>query len=354
MSTQKAYDFLIYGAYGYTGELITQLASKQGLNPLLAGRNAVKLRQVAEKFHFSFSTLELNDEKALAEALNQVPLVLHVAGPYSATAEPMVKACLRHRVHYLDVTGEVDVFEWIASQDEKAKEAGIVLLPGVGFDVVPSDCLALHLKNKLPDATHLNLVIKAIGEMSRGTALTTIEGLGKGSRIRENGALKDIPFGELTQTFNIENKKTEVASVPWGDLATAYRSTRIPNIVTYFPLAGKIKMMVGMAKYLNWMLALSPVQALLKSQIRWMVKGPGERFRESSTALVWGEVRNQKGEKAQAELHTPEGYKLTSYTALQSAIKVLKGNISPGYHTPATAFGPDYILEFDEVKRKDL
>ncbi len=140
--------FLIYGAYGYTGELITRLAVKKGYRPLLAGRDENKLKLLADELKLPYAAFTLTEEEKLDKALQQVKAVLHCAGPFSKTARLMVYACLRNKVHYLDITGEIDVFEWIASQDALARKAGIVLMPGTGFDVVPTDCLAAHLKKK--------------------------------------------------------------------------------------------------------------------------------------------------------------------------------------------------------------
>jgi short subunit dehydrogenase-like uncharacterized protein len=98
--------------------------------------------------------------------------VLCAAGPFSATSRPVADACLRNRVHYLDITGEIDVFEALAARDAEAKARGIMLLPGVGFDVAPSDCLAAHLKRRLPDANDLRPYLSLRANTSRGTAKT--------------------------------------------------------------------------------------------------------------------------------------------------------------------------------------
>ncbi len=193
---------LIYGSYGYTGNLITQCATDQGLKPILAGRNEEKLKAQAEKFHLPYLAFELSEAEKLKSALQKVKVVIHVAGPYSQTAETMLNACLETKTHYIDITGEIEVFEWMANQNERIKKAGIVAISGAGFDVVPSDCLASHLKSKMPDATHLQLAFKGVGKLSRGTALTMIENIDRGGMVRENGKLKSVPAGYKTKTSN--------------------------------------------------------------------------------------------------------------------------------------------------------
>src|SRR5215216_5509630 len=141
-------NFLIYGANGYTGELIAREAVKRGLSPILSGRSQNKIEPLAKELDLTFRTFSLEDKKSLEYTLKEVDFVLHSAGPFSITSRPMVEACLRMGKHYLDITGEIAVFETMAERDAAAKEAGIMIMSGVGFDVVPSDCLARHLKNR--------------------------------------------------------------------------------------------------------------------------------------------------------------------------------------------------------------
>src|SRR3982751_3462003 len=160
--------FLIYGANGYTGELITRYAVERGMKPVLAGRNAIAIEALAKKHHLEYRVFSLDETDRLDAALNEVEVVLHCAGPFSLTSSRMVEGCLRNKKHYTDITGEIAVFEAMMSLDGKAKDAGVMVMPGVGFDVVPSDCLALHLKNRLPSATHLLLAFYGLGKLSHG------------------------------------------------------------------------------------------------------------------------------------------------------------------------------------------
>jgi short subunit dehydrogenase-like uncharacterized protein len=347
-------EFAIYGAYGYTGELIAALATQQGYRPLLAGRNEAKLKKVADRFQLPYQTLDLADTAGLDLLLAKVRAVLHIAGPYSATARQMVAACLKNKVHYIDVTGEWQIFEWVATQDLQAKKAGITLLPGAGFDVVPSDCLANYLKDKLPTATQLELVIKGVEETSRGTMLTMLENAHKGAMIREKGQMKKVALGYKTRQIAIAGKQESAVNVPWGDLVTAYHSTGIPDITTYFTMSPKIALLVNSNRYFGWMLGFSPLQALMKSIVRNTIKGPDLEHRQTANAVIWGEVSDDKGHKAVACLETPEAYKLTAHTALASALRILQGGVATGFQTPASAFGAEFILDFEGVELIDL
>ena len=99
--------FLIYGANGYTGELITRYAVESGMKPILAGRNAIAIEELAKKHHLDYRVFSLDETERVDAALQEVDMVLHCAGPFSITSRRMVDACLRNKRHYTDITGEI-------------------------------------------------------------------------------------------------------------------------------------------------------------------------------------------------------------------------------------------------------
>lgn len=346
--------FLIYGAYGYTGQLISKLAKAKGLTPILAGRDKEKTKALANELALPYRYFDLSQTEKLHEALDEVELVLHCAGPFSETAEVMMKACLATKTHYLDITGEIEVFELGASLDQAAKDAGIVIMPGVGFDVVPSDCLASHLKSQLPDATHLELAFMSESSTSRGTALTMTQGIGQGGAIRKDAKITPVPHVYASRRLNLDGKEKNFVSIPWGDVSTAYRSTGIPNIMVYTAMhPGQVKKM-KMAQKWSWFFNLGFVQNYLQKKVKKTVTGPSEKMREESNCYLWGEVKNAKGESKSAKLTTPEGYKLTSITSLMIIEKMSQTLPNLGYQTPSMVYGSDLILEVENTKREDI
>jgi short subunit dehydrogenase-like uncharacterized protein len=335
--------FLIYGANGYTGELIARQAAAEGLRPVLAGRSAAAIERLAGELELPARVFGLDDPAAVDRGLQGVSLVLHAAGPFSRTSAPMVAACLRAGAHYLDITGEIPVFEACRAQDAAARARGIVVLPGVGFDVVPSDCLARALADRLPGATHLELAIYALGELSRGTAKTMVEHLGEGSAERRGGRLVPLAPGSKTKKVPLGGKPRPVVAVPWGDLSTAYASTGIANITTYmaFPPA-QLKAMRAL-RLLGPLLRRKAVIRLLQAVIERRLTGPSEHVRESMSTEIWGRVEAPDGRALEGRVRGPEGYKTTVIAALASARRVLAGGIAPGFHTPATAFGAEFV-----------
>jgi short subunit dehydrogenase-like uncharacterized protein len=345
-------EFLLYGATGYSGNLIAQYAASFGLKPILAGRTAEKVKSLAASLNLDYVVFDLSDTQAMEEALNSVSLVLHAAGPFMYTARPMMEACIRKGVHYLDITGEIAVFEMAARMDSKAKAAGIMLMSGTGFDVVPTDCLAVYLKRQMPDATHLQLAFAGLGGgVSRGTALTMAEGLGQGSAIRKEGKIVRVPLGYKTMTVPFKAKPLFVMNIPWGDVSTAYYSTGISNIETFTGVSPKAFKMLQWQKYFNWLLRTRLVKKIVQHRIKGGAPGPSAERRAKSNSLVWGKVWNKAGQSVEAQLIGPEGYTLTALSSLTIVKKVMEGNAPIGFQTPAMAYGENLVLEIEGVER---
>ncbi|MFB3132102.1 MAG: trans-acting enoyl reductase family protein, partial [Rhodothermales bacterium] len=338
----------------YTGRLIAEMAVERGLRPVLAGRNADKLAALAGALDLDYQAFALDDRAALDAALAEVPLVLHCAGPFVRTAGPMAEACLRTGTHYLDVTGEISVYEQLAALDAQARAAEVMLLPGVGFDVVPTDCLALHLKHRLPSATHLELAIMGLGRLSHGTATTMVENIGSGGAVRRDGRLEPVPAAWKRREVDFGRGPVTVVSIPWGDVATAYHSTGIPNIVVYAALGKRMPGLLRLTRYTGWLLASPPAQVFFKWMIRRQPPGPSAEQRAQGRSFVWGTVWDDDGGRATARLKGPEGYAFTALAALALAEKGLDGEAVAGFQTPAKAFGPDFVLDIAGVTRVDL
>lgn len=345
-------NFIIYGANGYTGELITRFAAERGLRPILAGRNETKISELAGKYGFEYRVFSLDDAAKLDATLREVDLVLHCAGPFSITSLPMVRACLRNRKHYTDITGEISVFETCAAMDKKAVEAGVMVMPGVGFDVVPSDCLAKHLKDRLPSATHLSLAFYGMGKLSHGTAATMTMNVGKGGAIRKDGKITSVTAAWKTREINFGQVTKTGVTIPWGDVSTAYYSTGIPNIEVFTVVPPSNLKMMKMSRYLGWLLATGPFQSYLQKKIP--PGGPSDREREKGKTLMWGTASDADGNCVETRQQGPEGYTMTAIAALNIAEKILAGNFQPGYQTPAKAYGADLVLEIDGVVRQDV
>ncbi|WP_276281115.1 saccharopine dehydrogenase family protein [Halorussus caseinilyticus] len=347
-------ELLVYGSYGYTGALVAQTALDEGLSPVLAGRTAERVERQATDLGVDHRVFSLRHHEVVRRQVADFDAVLNCAGPFSQTADPLVSACLRAGTNYLDITGEIDVLEAIAERDPDAEDADVTLLPAVGFDVVPTDCLAAHLHTRLESATRLSLAIDGLGTFSPGTAKSIVEGLSTPGAVRQDGRIREVPAAWKTRRLDFGQGPKPAVTIPWGDVSSAYYTTGIPNVETYATVPEYAATVMAKSAALAPLLGAKPVQRALKAAIDATVSGPTAEERAQSASRVWGEVEDDEGNRATARLRTPDTYDLTARTAVESARRVLAGEVGAGFHTPASAFGPDYVLEFDGVEREDV
>ncbi len=321
------------------------------MKPILAGRSQKKVEPLAKELGLICRTFSLEDKKSLEYTLKEVDFVIHCAGPFSLTSEKMVEACIRLGKHYLDITGEISVFEAMAARDREAKSAGIMIMPGVGFDVVPTDCLSLHLKDRLPSAEHLTLAFYGMGKISHGTQATMTMNVGNGGAIRKNGKIVSVPAAYKTREIDFGDVIKTGVTIPWGDVSTAFYTTGIPNIEVYTVVPEKQLKLLKLSRYLGWLLATKPVQAILQKQIP--EGGPNADERKNGKTFLWGKASDNAGNSVESRQTCPEGYTTTYLTALKIAGKILDGNFLPGFQTPAGVYGADLILEIEGTVRTD-
>ena len=345
-------DWMIYGANGYTGRLTAEEAVRRGMRPLLAGRNEKSVKAIADKLGLEYRVFGLDDATEVGAAIEGLKVVLHCAGPFSVTSEPMIRACLDKGVHYLDITGEISVFEYAHSQDQAARRADVVLIPGTGFDVVPSDCLAASLVEALPAATSLQLAFEAAGGPSPGTAKTSVEGLGKGGRIRRDGKLTEVPLAWKTRKIPFAHAERTGVTIPWGDVFTAFISTGVPDIEVYMSVPPSSIARLRRLKLFQPLLGLGPVQSFLKGRIQNKVRGPSGEARDSSYSQLWGEVSSADGRCVSATMTTPNGYDLTVSGSLGIVGYLLENDVEGGYYTPSLLMGSAYAASLPGVEFK--
>lgn len=344
--------WLLYGAYGYTGELIAREAARRGSAPILAGRRREPLHKLADELGFDAMVLDLNDPSSLRAALENVSAVLHAAGPFTHTSRPMVDASLATATHYLDITGEMGVFESVLHRDKEARDAGVALLPGAGFDVVPSDCLAATLARALPDATHLDLAFTSDrGSASRGTLRTAVEAMPHAGAERRNGKIVGTPLAHDARRIQFDCGPRWAMTIPWGDVSTAFHTTGIPNIRVYTGTPEKRIRQLRRLRPLLPIVGTVPVKRLLQWWIGRTVVGPDAETRSGARVHLWGEVRNDLDDRREAILEVPEGYALTASAAVELTLRAVAGALEPGAWTPAGAFGPDLIAEIPGVEQ---
>lgn len=341
--------WVLYGATGYTGAWLAREAVRRGHRPVLAGRDERRLEPLARELGLEFRRVRLDDERGLAELLARAPLVLNAAGPFIHTAQPMVEACLRTGTDYLDITGEVPVFERLFALGDVARSEGILLLPGVGFDVVPTDCLALRLVERLPEATNLELAFRSPGGPSAGTARTMLEHLPAGILARRDGRLVRLPTGRGSRWIPFHDRPSRCIPITWGDLSTAYHSTGIPTITTYTAAGASPALLRALGPPARLLLGPTPTRRMAQWAVaRHLARGP--RRNSLDRAAVWGRVEDPDGRHEELHLETLEGYAFTAASGILAVELVLSGTRRLGTHTPGGLFGADFVERIPETR----
>ncbi len=331
--------WMIYGANGYTGHLLANEAQRQGLEPILGGRNPAAVHALGSVLGLECRIFDMHDAQRAREALADIAVVVHCAGPFSATSTPMLEACMASATHYLDITGEITVFEAAQRRDAQARECAVVVCPGVGFDVIPSDCLAACLHRAMPDANQLALGFDTGSGFSPGTAKTALEGLQYGGKVRRAGVLTEVPMGYKRRAIDFGRGEKAAVTIPWGDVSTAYHSTGIDNIEFYLPAPTALALTLRALDPLRPLFALEAVQGWLKQLIAKRVHGPDQATRAGQRTWLWGEVRNPAGAVKTAHLETANGYDVTVQGALLAVRHLLDYTGPGGYFTPSRLLG---------------
>ncbi|MGB7340182.1 MAG: saccharopine dehydrogenase NADP-binding domain-containing protein [Phototrophicaceae bacterium] len=347
--------WMIYGATGYTGKLVVEEAVRRGHRPLLAGRNPEKLDVLAEDYDLDYAAFHLDDENTIAEAIADVDIVYHAAGPFIYTSEPMIRACLATNTHYIDITGEIEVFERTFSYDDAARKVGIALVSGAGFDVVPSDSIAAYVAQKIVGATHLETGIFGLDNISIGTTKTAIDSAASGVQTRRDGKLINTSFAKDSITLELPNGKTRYgASFPWGDLSVSYRTTGIPNITSYVSIPPTIAK-IGRITYpiTAQIMKVAAIRHFAKNIAERFIEGPDEVARHSGASYIWARATNAAGQSASAWLTTLEPYEYTAKVGVL-AVERLAERDPIGALSPVQAFGMDFTLEVEGTTRQDV
>jgi short subunit dehydrogenase-like uncharacterized protein len=327
--------WLLYGATGYTGSRIARRAVEAGAKPVLAARRESAVRPLAEELGLDWEVFNLDDAGDVQKKIARHAFVLNAAGPFVRTYRPIVEGCLAAGAHYLDISGEVEAYEGLATYHEAAVSAGSMVMPAIGFDMVPGDCLALALRNRLPNATSLNIGYSFDGSVSRGSARTALTAFSPETVVRRRGSLENLA-APAVRSFDFgprsEEGRVDCYSTTFGDVSIGWRTTGIPDVTAY----------IHVTKAFQDLAALSD-----PSDVDQMPDGPTDEELKSLSAFIVGEVSNEAGQSVRARLTTPQIYALTFELATDIAQRVHDGLACPGFQTPARVLGETYISDVD-------
>jgi short subunit dehydrogenase-like uncharacterized protein len=317
--------WMIYGANGYTGGLIAQHAVDRGHQPVLAGRNGPEVSALAGRLGLPHRVVDSNDAAALQGALFDVDLLLNAVGPFLHTAVTLSEACLSVGIHYLDLSNELQVFRALYGLDDRARRAGICIMPGVGFGVVATNCLARYVSEAVGGAEYLEVATRiASAHPGPGAVATMQENLPFGGWVRRSGHLVAQELFTGVTTLEFPDGPCEAMPVPTGDLEAAFHATGASNVTAY---------------------AVSPPT-------------PDPSQTEIAGAQVqrsfgWARATSSDGATSTALLQTGDSYAFTPAASIRSVEETLKGS-HLGALSPASAFGPDFAFSIVDTARIDI
>jgi len=344
---------VVYGANGATGRMVAARALERGLPIVLAGRDHGKLEALSAALGgVPVRIACLDDQASLVRALDGAAAVLNAAGPFEDTIEPVLRAALTAKVHYLDLSGEARAVQSAAGYSALARERGCMIMPSIGFDVVASDCLAVHVVQKLPTATRLALGIFGLDGFSRGSARSMARQAGAPVLVRRRGALEPSAPGELRRSFELDGVQRSAVAVTWADVVTAFVSTGVPSIETYFGETPALQMAMAANRALH-ATGMGPLASrMLDPLVRDFGAGNVVSAVEAPTTIV-AAARAENGQAVTARLRCPGPYAFTALSAVAVLERVLAGDVELGFETPARVYGADFVLSLPGVARDD-
>ena len=387
----KDIDIVIYGATGFTGQLCVKYFQSLDLDIkwAIAGRNLVKLENVASKFSTNVEILvaDSDDEKALKDICSRTKVVLSTAGPFHRYGSKLVAACIENDTHYVDITGENF---WVKGLIEKhhieAARRGIRIIPSCGFDSIPSDIgtfFAVKSTNK--PIKRVDSFHSWKGEASGGTIETmfAMGDLNLGKEIRDPFLLN--PEGSYTSEqkelssdiFSISKNKDLNA---WsGPFIMAGANTRVVrrsealltqrqesygnNFVyqehSFHKSLGKaFSSALGLG--LLGLTLISPIRKIVRSLLRKPGEGPSLEVQENGWFDCKYLVESEDGQKSLYRMFGKgdPGYKVTSKFVAECALSLLEdpetlpgGSDYGGVLTSASGLGNILI---DRLKNADI
>ena len=344
---------LLYGAYGYTGRLAAELAAAKKLDVVLAGRNKDALAALGDRLGLPTRVVGLDDPKRLSEVLKDITCVVHMAGPFATTSPPMLNACLATQTNYIDITGEIEVFEAMWSREDEIKRAGITVVPGAGFDVVPSDCLAGYVAGKLERPVSLIIALRGLESASQGTLRTAIRQVSKPVLCRRAGAIVALD-DRSPRWIDFGSGDEPCVPVSWGDVATAFHSTGVGNITVYFRRTKLLRSVDILGKLFGPLLRSRIGQRGLAAIVRSLPEGPSQSERNGHRGTIWAVAIDCSGRSFKASLSTPDAYDFTANSALEISSRISSLPTAVGLVTPSQAFGADFVLSLPGCSRMDI
>ena len=377
----KKYDFIVFGASGFTGKLVVEYVLKtygfnSGINWAIAGRNKQKLLSIKADLdipnNLEIFIVDSNDKNSINAMTKNTKCVLTTVGPYQLYGSNIIEACVSSGVDYVDLCGEPGwMYEMIKIHENAAIKSGSRIIFSCGFDSIPFD-LGVHFLQKETKKVYgktagyvRGRVMVMDGEFSGGTAASlkaTMKSLKHKPELFEVlvnplslSKIKDgIQQPQDSKPFYDEKLESWVAPFFMAPINTknVHRSNNLLN----FPYGKDFKyneMWVSgpgdEGETLSKLIAST--NPLMGDNIPKPGEGPSKESREKGSFDIhfYADIDDEVLSVSVSDDMDP-GYGSTSKMIVESAICIVKecNNLVGGIYTPSSSMGDKLIARLEK------
>ena len=345
---------VLYGATGYTGRLVADELARRGMDHVLSGRNADKLARLAGERGVPATAAPLGDVRALRELLAGATAVINCAGPFTLAGDALVQAAIATGTHYVDSTGEQSFIKMVFDRHGRtAERAGVALVPALGFDYAPGDCIAHLSARGLEPLAELTMAYAVQGfGMSRGTLRSGLEMMKGGDVVYEDEQWRPAPGGVFRAGFDFPEPigHQRMIRYPSGEVITVPHHTRTRKVTSLVTArtANPVPALAPVMPYTLPALALAlrtPLRGLLGKAVGLLPEGPAEEARRGAEFTILAVARAADGTTRRGIVRGADVYGLTAVTLVHGAeLMAAPGFDRAGALGPAAAFDPAAFL----------
>jgi short subunit dehydrogenase-like uncharacterized protein len=336
----------VYGATGFTGELIARELKRRGADFLIAGRDRGKLEALSEELGgVPFAAVSVDDPAGLRKILEPCSVVVACAGPFGLYGEPVVAAAVDTETHYLDTTGEQGFMRVVFERyGERAAEKGAALVSGMGFDYAPGDLIAALTAEGMGPLEEIVVAYCVHGfEPTHGTALSGLEIMRGGDVVWDDGGWRPAPRSADGGRWRFPGPIGEqrMLRYPAGEQVTAPRhieTARVRTLLNGMVVPPRLMPLAVISSPLLGLAMRTPLRRAMGALVRRLPAAPSERSRKASRFTISCEARGESGARRGA-VRGSDVYGLTAASLAHGALLCADPSYDrSGALAPAQAF----------------
>ncbi len=339
----------LFGATGYTGQLIARALDRAGMPFRLAGRSAGKLAVLSQALtsHPPALVADVHAPESLAALFDHTRLLINCAGPFTDLGEPVVTLAAAHGTHYLDIANELAYVYSLQQYDKLARQTGAAIVPACGFEVAISDCVVALMARETAGMIEEISVVYYLGGagMSVGTRLSGLRTFATSWMAYRGGKLVGQAPGAALRRGTINGRSYSAITFPSAEIVTIPSHGQVRDLQVWMAVAPRSARLVS---------AAMPVASrLLRTPLRWVAAQavkrnapPGEEARARSRFTIKIEMTNRQKTQVRS-VSGYDAYGLTAEIAAYAAAVITTPDYSKaGVLAPAQALAPDSFLQW--------